>query len=287
MRLIVHPGIGDISWVLSKLSTTGRKFDLVIAEDKKTQRSMPLVDMVDCVNSATYGGFDIYYYLSKAGNAMFTEYEQAQKEGKTLYMTANNWVEKGKRLEGYLPDLDTDFHYTLHTEDDDDWAEEIVSRYPSTFGIYTCSIPGIESWKAWSHFEWVDFIRQVNWDFPDTVFFLLGAKWDQDMRFPVVRYLKEFDIPYVDLIGRTTLPRVTALLKRLDYFAGYASGLTILSNVVNKPVAMLYPRYLTKLMDSWPCPVSLADGSYQGLVWDRPLTIYNKLKPYIERYVGK
>jgi hypothetical protein len=286
MRLIVHPGIGDLSWVISKLSTTGRMFDLVIAEDHKTRRSMPLVDMVPCINSAVYGGHEVYGPLSKCGNATFADYLEAERAGVDLYMTANNWLENGKRLEGFLPDLATDFHYTLNIPDKDrQWAVDQVSQSPRAFGIYTSAQGGIDTWRAWSVREWAEFVYQVYCEFPDTVFYLLGARWDMDMRLPMLHALDDLRVSYVDFIGRTSLPRAVALLHCLDYFAGFASGLTILADVVNRPVCMLYPDHLTKLMHSWPDPANLANGIHQAVVWDRPLLVFNKILPQLHRWL--
>lgn len=284
MELLLHPGIGDISWVLSKLSTTGKKFDLVIAEDSKTRRSMPLVDMVDCINSARYGGYEIYAILAKTTNAFFSEYEKAHEDGKTLCMTANNWLEKGNRLEGYLPDINTDFHYELKTtQEDDAWADLVLDKNYKSIGIYTSSKGGIKNWNGWSALEWMEFILKVREKYPDTKFYLFGAGWDQDMRLPMLQILNHYCVDYVDLIGKTTLSKVVSVLKKINYFVGYASGLTILANVVYTPVAMLYPRYLNSLTYSWPCPISMADGSYMGLIWERPIEIFNKIKHQLDK----
>lgn len=288
MELIVHPGIGDLSWIFSKLSTTGRKFDLVIAEDKKTRRSMPLVDMVECVNSASYGGSELYQLLSTAKNSTFQDYIDAWEVGKQLVMSCNFWVDAGNRLEGYLYDLNTDFHYDIHGSDKDaEWAEKTINKDAPSFGIYTSSIGGIRNWNGWAELEWVQFADIVRSHYPIVEFYLIGAKWDLDMREPMLKAFDSRHIEYHDLFGKTSLGQALELLRRLDYFSGFASGLTILSNVVNKPVVMFYPKILTRLMHSWPCPISIADGSYQGMVWDRPIEVFNKIKPQLDKWLMK
>lgn len=287
MELTVHPGIGDLSWVLSKLSTTGMKFRLRIAEDKKTARAMPLVGMVDCIEDACHGDMHDYVILHKCFNCNFSDYVEAEKKGNKLYMTANWWVDSGKRLEGFLPDLETDFHYDIHgTSQDVQWAAQMVSPYPKSFLIYASSAGGIAAWSAWTEYEWVEFIRKVRQDFPHVHFFLIGAKWDADMRTPMQNVLNTVGISYTDLIGQTSLGQALELIRFSDYVAGYASGMTILANVANTPTLMLYPDTLTKLMRSWPCPVSLANGSYQGHVWARPTIIYSAIKSKLKEYLS-
>lgn len=287
MELVVHPGIGDISWVVSKLSTTGQQYDLVIAKDNKTRRAMPLVEMMPCIRSARYGGLEIYEMLARAGNAKWEEFVQAGEEGKTLYLTANKWLEKGNRLEGFLPDLDTDFHYPIHIPPADTaWAQSAVDPYPRTMGIYTSSWGGIVNWAGWTELEWLEFIRLVREHWTHTTFFLIGARWDMDMRLPMLKGLERERIDYVDLIGKTSLSRAAALIQQLDYFAGYASGLTVLADVVRKPCLMLYPDHLSQLMGAWPDPVHLADGTHQGHLWDRPLRVVRKIAPQLDKYLG-
>lgn len=287
MELIVHPGIGDLSWLFSKLSTTDYKFDLIIAEDAKTRRALPLGDMVECVNSARYGGRELYELLYIAKNALFEDYVKAHEMGKKLVMTANHWVDSGNRLEGFLRDINTDFHYNIHgSPANAKWADQILENDRPCFGIYTSSMGGIEAWTAWSAMEWSEFIGMVEQNYPDVKFYLLGAKWDNDMRAPLRRILDDQYVDYHDLIGKTTLGQALELIRRLKYFAGFASGLTILANVVNTPVVMLYPKYLGGLTYSWPCPRSMANGSYQGLIWDRPVEIFRRIEKYLDRYLS-
>lgn len=287
MELIVYPGIGDISWLISKLSTTGKEFDLVIAEDNKMHRALPLVDMVPCIHSARYGGRDIYKLLYGAGNHTFADYMQADSEGKQLCMSANKWLEDGNRLEGYLDDLDTDYHYQINIDVEDNyWASNLLYTHTPTLAIYTSSIGGISSWSAWSALEWTDFLSHVRNSYPNTLFVLLGAKWDQDMRRDLCRLFDDERFDYIDLLGKTTLGRALAIIKHVSYFVGYASGLTILSDVLDKPTTMLYPKHLTKLANAWPDPANLASGKHTGILWQRPIDVFNKIKPQLEKYLG-
>lgn len=287
MRLIVHPGIGDLSWLISKLSTTGEQYDLVIAEDSKTKRAMPLADMVPCIRSAEYGGHDAYAVLTQCTNARWAEYKQAHAEGKDLYITANWWLDAGNRLEGFLPDLDTDFHYPLVLgEQDHRWAEDLLSGGEKAFGIYTSSAAGVKAWSAWSVNEWLDFMERVHAEYPNVRFYLLGAKWDMDIRLSLLDALSRKALPHVDLFGRTTLQQAMALIQRLDYFAGFASGLTIMADVLDQPVCMLYPGHLIKLMSAWPDPRNLASGKHQAHVWKRPVDVFDAIRPYLEEYLG-
>lgn len=287
ITLHVHPGIGDISWVLSKLATTGEMFDLVIALDKKTSRSLPLAGLVPFINSVRQGTMEDYYVLSQVGNAKWSDYMDAREKGQELYITANPWLEKGNRLEGYLPDLDTDFHYPIRgTVDEVAWAESKLVPCAKHFAIYVSAKGGIDAWSGWYEYEWAEFIRFVHNTFPGTAFYLIGAGWDRDMQAAVNRILDIEGVEYVDTVGKTSLGKAVELIRRMDYFAGFASGMTILADVMKKPVLMLYPDYLADLMYSWPCPVSMATGSYIGMAWRRPIEVFTAVRDKLETYLG-
>lgn len=285
LEITVHPGIGDISWVYSKLVSCGRPLRLRIAEDRKTKRSLPYVDLLPNVESAEYGDMGDYIPLSKSWNAYYGEFMEAEAEGKELMISANNWLEKGNRLEGYMPDLETDFHYEITTSPRD--LDDAVHMLPAgkKVGIYTSSMGGAVGWNGWEREEWTDFGRRLHKDYPGVTVVLMGAKWDIDLSGLVAGGLAHYGVPYVNLCGRTPMPLAVEILKQLDWFVGFASGMGVLSNVLWKPCCMLYPDHLVKLMDAWPCPVTLATGYYKGLLWQRPADVLRECRPDLDRFL--
>ncbi len=279
MKITTHPGIGDISWIYSKLVNADTDFDLVIAEDEKTKRALPLTDLLPKVRSAEYGSMSDYLPLSKCENALFADYQAAESAGKRLFVSANNYLETGQRLEGYLPDLETDFHYPINTSADD--QARAATLLPSNnvyFGIYTSSSEGARNWNGWSAHEWTDFIRRIKQAHPHVVFVLIGAGWDRDLSRELAQILISDRIYHVNLTGKTSLGVSIECLKRLSYFAGYASGMGILSNVLNMPQLMLYPNHLKKLMHAWPCPYTLANGQHHCMTWGRPVDAFKLIE---------
>ncbi|NIW43643.1 MAG: hypothetical protein GWN14_02180 [candidate division Zixibacteria bacterium] len=286
MQIITHPGIGDVSWIYSKLVNCGEDLDLIIAEDKKTSRALPFVDLLPKVSSAEYGTMGDYIPLSECGNAYFQEYKIAEDLGMDLFVSANNYLEEGNRLEGYLPDLETDFHYPINTSDQDRERARILLPGGVYLGIYTSSQGGADSWSGWGVHEWSDYVSRVRREFPHVMFVIMGAKWDTDLSDALSRSMNSMGVEHINLCGKTPMGVAVECLKRLNYFIGFASGMGILSNVLSKPQVMLYPHHLRDLMHSWPCPVSLANGSHQGVIWDRPITIYRKTHNYMKHYLN-
>jgi hypothetical protein len=287
LQITVHPGLGDFSWVYSKLVNCGRPLELTIAEDSKTKRALTYVQCLPQIADAKYGTMQDYEILYHTWNGTYEEMLKAEEEGKLIYISANNWVDKGNRLESFIPDLPTDFHYPIVTKESDKIrADQLLPILPSGdkyFGIYTSSLGGNIAWDGWSPNEWIDFISLVYKEFPSATFVLIGAKWDVDYLPAFMPKLVDTGVPYINLIGKTPdMSLSMEVLKRLDYHIGFASGMGIISNVLNKPSCMMYPSHISKLMYSWPCPISIATKDYQGFIWDRPVNIFRKIHSKLE-----
>lgn len=281
LEITTHPGIGDVSWIYSKLANCGRPLKLRIAEDKKTKRALPFAGILPFVSDADYGNVEDYFPLSKCENAFFSDYLKAEKEGKRLFVSANNHLEAGKRLEEYLPDLPTSFHYEINTSPKD--AETAQRLLPSgnVVGIYTSSEGGAKNWRGWHEGEWLDFCQRIRRETGASIA-ILGAGWDTDLSDKTANLLATSGIPHVNLCGQTPMGVAVEVLKRLNYFVGFASGMGILGNVVGKPGLMFYPEHLSKLMTAWPCPVSLGTGRHIGMLWNRPLNVWERCQAQIK-----
>lgn len=283
LEINTHPGIGDVSWIYSKLVNCEQPLKLKIAEDKKTKRALPFVGLLPQIQAAEYGDLGDYLPLSKCGNAYFAEYLEAQKLGLDLYVSANNYLETGARLEGYMPDLPTSFHYEIITkETDHEQAQRLLPKGHVYFGIYTSSQQGAVNWNGWQQEEWMDFAKRLYRQFPEITLVILGAKWDMDLSCAVSSGLHAAGIPHVNLVGKTDMGSAVEVLKRLTYFVGYASGMGILGNVLQKPGLMLYPNHLEKLMHAWPCPISLGLNRHIGMLWERPVKVLARCKPILK-----
>lgn len=286
LSIVTHPGIGDFSWIYSKLVHSPYPLRIRIAEDAKTERALPYVKLLKNIEHVEYGEKQDYFVLKDAWNAYFGDFLDAAERGEDLYISANNWLEEGNRLEEFMPDLPTEFHYEIRTTEDDEFiAERYLPEGSVYFGIYTSSQGGVNSWNAWSRFEWMDFVKRVRNEYPHVVFVLVGAKWDMDLTDRFSGDLRREGIEHINLCGKTPMGVCVEVLKRLAYFAGFASGMGILSNVLNRPQLMLYPDHLEKLMTSWPCPVSLGFGSHQYSLWARPSRVFHQIKPGLDAYV--
>lgn len=258
---------------------SGEDLDFIIAEDAKHKRAFPFVDILPAVRSAKYGEKEDYEYLAKCGNNYFSDYKEAEKRGMRLFCSANNYLEEGNRLEGFLPDLDTDFHYKIKTTATQKKAAKTLLPAGPYIGIYTSAMLGAQYWNGWQEYEWADFITRFAHNYPGVTPVIYGAKWDTDLSFCVSGLLNQAGVPHLNIVGKTAdMGTAIECLKIFKHNIGFASGMGILANVLNKPVCMLYPHHLEKLMYSWPCPMSIALNTYVPSLWERPIKVLGKLK---------
>lgn len=284
LHIFTHPGIGDISWVYSKFAHLDRGISVTIAEDSKHRRSDPFVKMLPNIKSSRYGvGMQDYVRLKQTWNATYEEILEAESEGKQLFISANNWVDSGNRLEGWIPDLPTDFHYQINTtKEHKDSAKEFLPGGAMYLCFHTASVEGMRIWNTWGPGEWLDFLGCIRASMRHVVFAMIGARWDRNMAEALLPLMKALKADVVDLVGKLDLGTSFEVMKRSRYMVGFASGMTIVANVLRKPCLMLYPDSLPKLMYSWPCPESLAFGTYLASTWKRPRDVYRDVADSIE-----
>jgi glycosyltransferase involved in cell wall biosynthesis len=284
LKITVHPGLGDLSWLYSKFANLDRPLDLTVCEDA-THRSGPFLELLPNVYDYHYstGQLD-YERLKTCWNGTYEEILAAESRGDRIYLSCNNWVDNGRRLEDWLPDLATDFHYEIPLSHDAYIASaHLLPPGAMYIAIHTASLGGMKAWDGWGPGEWLEFIQAIASEYPHIVFVLLGATWDEDMADQLRPLLTQSGITHLNLVGKTDLALTLAVLRRCRYVVGFASGVSILANVLQIPTLMLYPSHLHLLMHAWPDLNSIADGSYVGIVWSRPREAYRKVGLQIQR----
>ena len=201
-----------------------------------------------------------------------------------LLLEPNKWLENGNRLETWLPDLPCEFHYPLPISTDDrERAEKIVSRAMASHpmkdgpivGISCASYRGAEAWKTWGIDEWKDMLRRImsiGWR-P----LLLGGSWDD------LTYAVACDLELPDIVGKTNVPQMVAIMDSLDSYVGYSSGMNVIRTVLDKPALAFWPDFQNELRDSWAPPEMLESHRYVSHLWREPKIIWPTAKAFLRR----
>lgn len=276
LTVVVPSGIGDVSWLYSKLKHVGPM--LWEVSDGWPHRTKPFLELLDGIPGVSYTDVQYHDIVAYSQVNMPHKWSDVSPNGGRLLIECNSHLEQGKRLEDWLPDLPCDFHYDIRTSTQD---EERASRLlegltEPLWGISAASYRGSEAWKTWGVEDWSQFLDAFNSTFGGTII-LLGGFWD-DLTATLADY------GYKDLVGKTSIGCMVEVLKRLTGYIGFSSGMGVIMTVLNKPTFMMWPSHQCALSTSWAPPEMLEAGTYVAMPWVSPNDILRRVMKWVEGY---
>ncbi len=267
MRSIkVCAGIGDNIWILQKLVNAGEKFIFEIASDKP-QRGKQIFDLLpSLVEEAEYSPyFTSLHPMNQDANEYYKKWSDVP-EGQ-ICLSANVWLEQGKRIEDYLPDLETSYKLPFVTKEYAKTAKKDMPKGDTKYiGIYTSSYSSARNWGFWDEQNWCQLISLLGEHNSNYKFVLIGADFDTDLNSNLIQMLTALKIPFQTVIGQN-LGYVVEVMKRLDYFVAFPSGLPIMSTMLKVPTLMFYPAHLSKMQYAWADPKLIEDHTYHPMLF--------------------
>lgn len=267
-KIKVCAGIGDNIWLIQKLMTSGEKFKWRIAGDipKRGQQIFDLTpDIVaDCQYDDDFSSLEpIKEGLQHTRMRWENIFEQE------FYLSVNQHLERGRRLEGFLPDLMTTFSVRWQTEKWADEARELLPMGKKYVGLYGSAYCSTRNWGFWEAPNWKVLAGHVLEDNPDVTFIIIGASFDTDLGSDLSILLSKHPFEHKLLMGRP-LGLIVEVMKRLDYFFSFPSGLGILSASVGCPTLMFYPPHLEPMVNAWADPALIKSSVYTGALFCTP-----------------
>ncbi len=259
-RILVPSGIGDFSWLWSKLVTTCDKYhiDYIGGKPDRMHAFLSLLpndrilsfkanpdyatrwDGPELVvfprNVSTHPfvtkarRYDTMIPMVGAGTGLSTN-------SRMFFVESNTHLEAGNRIENWLGDElpNTDLHYRIKGALDKCVKNDYFIVNFSSYGTK----------KAWGYYEVPEsteivaaLAKKTGW-----IPLFIGGDYDDYTR---DIYLKLLDkgVNAVNLIGRTpALADVVALLQQSRMYFGACSGLMVIANILYTPVACYYPPF--------------------------------------------
>lgn len=267
-------GIGDSIWLMQKLVNSGERFHFILP-DGEPQRGKALFDLLPQVAVSCEYAPDLGYKKIKAENVGKGLWAEIKPDSFTL--TANEHLELGRRIENFLPDLQTSFTLDYATDEDDKSVARVMLPAGHNYiGIYTSAYSNARHWNGWQAADWMKLIKFLAKS-KETVFVVIGADYDIGIPGELMEGMKELNIPFVDTVGQP-LSVVVEILKRLVYFIGFPSGLSILNETLGKDGTMMYPKHLAPMMNAWAHPDRIIKHNYKGCVFPTPEGLYDWLR---------
>ncbi len=200
-----------------------------------------------------------------------------------IYLEANSHLELGLRIEKFLPDLLTTYKLEYATtKEDKKIALELISKHwhsvygiKPLIGIYTSAYSNARHWGGWEADNWIALIQLIHRLDKGYKFVFIGADYDIGISQTLMEGMPEE--MYINTIGQP-LSVVVEILKRLDCFIGFPSGLSIINETLAaRQTVMFYPPHLKKLINAWPDPERIENGSYKGCEFCDPKLIFDWL----------
>lgn len=271
----VPSGIGDVSWAYSKLKHAEPMLWQIA--DGWPYRTKPFLDMLDNIAGVEYGQFG-YEDIVTFGNmhSKPTWREVISNGFGRILIEPNSHLERGCRLEDWLPDLPCDFHYEIRTSPTDrERAESLLAGLETPlWGISAASYRGSEAWTTWNYKQWSKFLNAFHAKWGGTII-LLGGFWD-DLTSSLA------DDGYKDLVGKTSVGCMVEVLKQLKGFIGFSSGLGVIRTVLRLPAFMLWPDHQQPLSTSWAPEWMLESGLYVASRWLEPDVVLHRVNAWVE-----
>lgn len=271
MRTIrVCAGIGDNLWVLQKLVNAGQKFHFKIAGDKP-RRGHQIFDLLPQITASyEYASFDSGQVIKRDASGCHNpkgpqlKYSHFNKDD--FYLCCNHHLERGQRLEEWLPDLETSYlmDYTTSDSDQNEAFRVLqgVTEDDLVIGLYGSCYSVLRHWNFWQPDTWALFADYLNLNAKrNVVFVVVGASFDLDLGQKMITELEGMTLTHRNCIGKS-LGCVVEVMKRMDAFFSFPSGLGVLSSSLNIPTMFFYPPHLDKMKNAWASPEAIETKRY-------------------------
>jgi ADP-heptose:LPS heptosyltransferase len=215
-------------------------------------------------------------------------WEEIRETKAGVYYIQPNWfLESGRELASYIPDLETNYHYALNLPDILDkkvFGENLVEKLSNNgkwIGISCASYRGSVSWKTWNLNHWLALADYLISD--GYKLCLLGGKWD-DLTDSLADQLPRENV--LNLVGKTDFGEACSVHKLLPFYIGFSSGLGIIRTVLDLPTLMLWPCNESinqqALSMSWADPKDIESKKYIARAYMEPRVIFNVFKTQSE-----
>ncbi len=282
LKFQVPTGIGDISWVYSKLVTLDRPLIFKIP-NQKPLRAAPFLGLLPNVVKATYAPIttvDVIEQGNRFDMGLADMIDHAEKGFLPLHL--NKHLEAGRRIESYIPEMDIDYHYKIDIPPyEREMADSLLGGMKRYLVMYCANDQAVKNWMGWTPGQWSRFAQLFvpHYDIEGVV--LIGADWDQSFGGLVVKQLAPH-FKVLNLIGRCAIGTTLEIIKSAFYTVAFPSGIPILASVLNCPVYMHYPKQLEDMPWTWVDTEQQKNGMYGASIFNPPETVFTWVRHNVQ-----
>lgn len=257
LTFITAPGVGDISWIVSKIYHMFSQREIGIkVSDGHPHRSKDYIDLLPGVKNL---GYEPWAFPN---GAIATDTDLDLLPDGEYHIQCNTILDAGGKLADIFPHQPTNYHYEMNiSQEAKDEAKKFIDSIQGSpiIGLYCSSYNG---YCPWSNEEWLEFCELLRGKYPTAAFYFIGAQYD-DRTTDVYELVKSRGFNAVSGVGKYRIDISISILKNLGCFFAYPSGLAILCDVIRTPcMTWIYQSFPQGLIDSWPDPETVKSGEH-------------------------
>lgn len=265
LHFLMPSGIGDISWLYSKLVSLGQPMHISVTPGHP-QRAVPYLELLPGVTRSDYKGLPTSDVLERGHHPDMTVPQLLERAGAgPMPIQLNTHLEHGRRIETYMPELPVQHHYKIRIpQADTDTARELVAPWKRFVTFYCANARTASIWKGWTPADWAEMAALLvpAYQFDGVV--LIGADWDISLADEIVPKIQAAGVPLKNLTGKLSMGASLQVVRDGRYLVAFPSGIPILAAVMRCPVMMFYPKHLEPMQAAFADPEMIVEGTYKG-----------------------
>lgn len=270
LTFYVPPGIGDFSAMYAKLCNIDRKI-IIRASNDSPNRLSPFLDILPKIAN---GGYAAHGANTAVDQTLLPGTDLKSLEDGDYFLGINSWLERGGKVDEWLPG-EISYHYPMRNVLGEIEAKAfLTANIPEgcpVIGVYCSAYGNARHWGFWTYEQWREFLTKiVALAPPDTHYVLIGAEYDVQIAELVHGWMESVGIKSHLTLGRFEIGTTIEIIRQLDYFFVFPSGLGFLADVVDTPHTMWFPEHLSPMMGTFVDPVNYKSGQSKHALFASP-----------------
>lgn len=279
LTFLVPGGIGDFSAMWEKLYPIALKREIAVqAPGELPSRITPFFDVLTPLQSLGTGHFDTGIVLN---NCLPGGTDLGELDDGEYFLSVNAWMDAGRTVAEWSPGP-TEYHYPFSIPIEMQRVSRAVIKHAKlnkgpVIGIYASAYGNVRHWNFWQTAEWYELISKVH-KLCNATFVFIGAEYDLDLGHLLFEMCNTERILAINTIGQLHIGSTIEVIRGLDYFFSFPSGLGFLADVVSTPHVMWFPPHLESMTKMFPDPANLESKRTQHRIFETPEESFQNFK---------
>lgn len=277
LTFYVPPGIGDFSAMYAKLCNIDREI-IIRSSNDSPNRLSPFLDILPNIKNGEYAGHNATIAV---GQTLPPGTDLSKLSDGDYFLAVNTWLEEGGKVADWIPGKTT-YHYKMSTEPYISTSLDFlrnVGQRSKLIGVYCSAYGNSRHWGFWTYEAWREFLESVIKVVPeDSQFIFIGAEYDLQIAEYLHAWMASIGVRSHLTLGAFHIGATVEIIRQLDYFFVFPSGLGFLADVVDTPHTMWFPNNLDKMRGTFCDPENYERGQTIHSLFSEPKVAFEQFK---------